>query len=219
MSHAMRHWPAGSIRRLYTAEDMAQGISFLSGLPNPSMIPFQYLTFGAVNPVSLQTEAITVPTEAFETSLQYLPAQGLAPLAAWFKDFVSRIHGRPICDGPAAEGQQEEEQQASVHTPWSVTIGSGIQDLLSTVFRVLLDPDDTVLFEAPTYAYVQAFHASCFSLSPAVPPPSVFLHCLPRPTVLTLSVTIFTIFYAPMYGLHFSPIHGPSFSTSPKKTR
>lgn len=142
LSDALRQWPDGSIRRLYSAEDMASGISFLTGMPNPSMFPFKWLAFGAVNPRSGETEAVTVRPDLFEASLQYLPAQGLAPLAEWFQQFVSTLHSRPIkSDDPA-------------HTEWGVTVGSGIQDLLSTAFRVLLNPGDTVLFEAPTYPCV-----------------------------------------------------------------
>jgi 2-aminoadipate transaminase len=105
-------------------------ISFASGTPDQRLFPIQ--EFGRAMSAALRKHGGEV--------LQYGSAQGYLPLRQWVSARLTRF---------GIETEPEE-----------VTIVSGSQQALDLVGRVLLDPEDLVIVEDPTYfGGLNAFNA------------------------------------------------------------
>ncbi|WWD06909.1 hypothetical protein V865_005006 [Kwoniella europaea PYCC6329] len=116
-------------------------VSFLSdaGRPNPTTFPFSSITLNLKSPLAdaqAKEESITIDTEDLDIALQYSPSPGLGKLVDWAVGLQSQVHNRQR-DGK-----------------WTVSFGSGSQDLMSKAFHALLNPGDPVLLETPIYAGV-----------------------------------------------------------------
>ncbi len=109
------------IRELFALTQKPGMISFAGGLPDP-----------AIFPVERFAECAEILHDSGRTALQYGATEGFGPLLEWLRGRMAAAFG-----GPVAATQ--------------VVIGSGSQQLLDMLARVLLDPGDVVLVESPTY--------------------------------------------------------------------
>nr|XP_019049759.1 tryptophan aminotransferase [Kwoniella bestiolae CBS 10118]OCF28689.1 tryptophan aminotransferase [Kwoniella bestiolae CBS 10118] len=111
-----------------------------AGRPNPTTFPFSSITLNLKTPLAEagqgKEESLTIDTEDLDIALQYSPSPGLGKLVDWAIGLQSHVHGKER-DGK-----------------WSVSFGSGSQDLMSKAFHALLNPGDPVLLETPIYAGV-----------------------------------------------------------------
>ncbi|WVQ63748.1 uncharacterized protein L199_001901 [Kwoniella botswanensis] len=110
-----------------------------AGRPNPTTFPFSSITLNLKSPLAdaqAKEESITIDTEDLDIALQYSPSPGLGKLVDWAVGLQSQVHNRQR-DGK-----------------WTVSFGSGSQDLMSKAFHALLNPGDPVLLETPIYAGV-----------------------------------------------------------------
>ncbi|OCF79059.1 tryptophan aminotransferase [Kwoniella mangroviensis CBS 8886] len=110
-----------------------------AGRPNPTTFPFSSITLNLKSPLADaqgKEESITIDTEDLDIALQYSPSPGLGKLVDWAVGLQSQVHNRQR-DGK-----------------WTVSFGSGSQDLMSKGFHVLLNPGDPVLLETPIYSGV-----------------------------------------------------------------
>jgi 2-aminoadipate transaminase len=96
-------------------------ISFAGGLPAPETFPVE----------PLRAAADKVLTTLGSQSLQYSESEGIAPL----RDYIAASHSRP--------GYTVRRE--------NVAVVNGSQQALDLLGRVLLDENDTVLVENPTY--------------------------------------------------------------------
>ncbi|WWC91053.1 uncharacterized protein L201_005994 [Kwoniella dendrophila CBS 6074] len=114
----------------------------IAGRPNPSTFPFSSITLNLKPPLGSEKslvetpESITIDTEDLDIALQYSPSPGIKKLVEWAKDLQSTVHNKKKDDS------------------WTVSFGSGSQDLMSKAFHTLLNPGDPVLLETPIYAGV-----------------------------------------------------------------
>ncbi len=110
-----------AIRRLSRLINDPAIISFAGGVPSPRTFPVE----------ALAEIAAQVIRDQAEVALQYGPTPGLAPL----REAVAEI-----CRGRGLEGGAER-----------ILITTGSQQAINLVAQALLDPDDVVLVELPTY--------------------------------------------------------------------
>ncbi|KAF8176239.1 PLP-dependent transferase [Mycena galopus ATCC 62051] len=135
------------IRSLFPLEATPGVISLLAGKPNPTTFPFTSFNFTAHAPPAedgtVGEIALSLSGEELAAGLQYGPTGGMAPLVDWLYDLQRIVHGRER----AGEG-------------WTLSVGSGSQDLLSKAIIALLNPGDTVLVQSPVYAgVIPLFHS------------------------------------------------------------
>lgn len=109
------------IRELFRVIGRPGMISLAGGLPDPSAFP--------VDPFLDCTEVLE---DWAATALQYGATEGYGPLVEWI---VDRVAGRT--------GTRLE--------PADVLVTTGSQQVMDLLARVLLDPGDVVVVEAPTY--------------------------------------------------------------------
>lgn len=112
-------------------------LSMLAGKPNPSTFPFTSLSLTVRSPnpsVDKSETVLDIRGAELAAGLQYGLTSGMPALVEWVTQLVSEVHGRDSGEG------------------WRVSLGSGSQDLLYKAFLALVDPGDTILVEAPTYA-------------------------------------------------------------------
>ncbi|KAJ7759381.1 TdiD protein [Mycena maculata] len=136
------------IRSLLPLEATPGIISLLAGKPNPTTFPFTSFDFTARAPPSEDGRtnsddiALNISGGELAAALQYGATGGMAPLVDWFHGLQSTVHGRERGEG------------------WTLSVGSGSQDLLSKAIIALLNPGDTVLVQSPVYAgVIPLFHS------------------------------------------------------------
>ncbi|RSH83598.1 uncharacterized protein EHS24_007286 [Apiotrichum porosum] len=111
-------------------------VSFLAGKPNPATFPFGSITLNLKPSISGRpAESITLDGADLDHALQYGPSAGLTSLRNWLTALQERVHKR---------------------TPgnWTVSLGSGSQDLMTKCFSAVLNPGDPILVETPVYSGV-----------------------------------------------------------------
>ncbi|GFZ47143.1 hypothetical protein JCM24511_04886 [Saitozyma sp. JCM 24511] len=114
----------------------------LAGRPNPHTFPFASIILNLKPPLSTSSEpaassaptALEIAGEDLEAALQYGPSAGLPQLRGVLEDLQSTVHKREKGTG------------------WTVSVGSGSQDLMYKGFQTVLSPGDPVLLETPLYA-------------------------------------------------------------------
>lgn len=117
-----------AIRELLKVTEQPGVISFAGGLPAPSCFPAEE--------IALATERV-LATEAARV-LQYGPTEGFPPLRAFLAELMA---GRGLNVAPER-----------------VLVSSGSQQALDMIAKLLIDRDDVVLVEDPTYVgALQAF--------------------------------------------------------------
>jgi 2-aminoadipate transaminase len=109
------------IRELFKLIQKPGMISFAGGLPDPAIFPVQQFA-----------DCAPVLVERGTTALQYGATEGYAPLLELLRARMCKPLGRTI----AAD---------------EMMIGSGSQQIMDMLSRVLIDPGDVVVTEAPTY--------------------------------------------------------------------
>lgn len=121
-SRRMQHLQPSFIREILKVTAEPGVISFAGGLPNPDYFPIQ----------ELKESAETVLRTDGKNVLQYGPSQGYQPLREWISRYYNARKGLEI-------------------DPNQILITSGSQQGIDLLGKVLLDPDDRVLMEAPGY--------------------------------------------------------------------
>jgi len=109
------------IRELFKMIQRPGMISFAGGLPDP-----------AIFPVSEFAQCSEVLLAKGEEALQYGATEGYRPLVLEIARRMEPLLGRPIA-------------------PEEIVVSSGSQQVMDMLARVLLDPGDVVVAEAPTY--------------------------------------------------------------------
>lgn len=121
---------SSTIREILKVTQQPDVISFAGGLPAPDAFPV----------VEIRQAAARVLAESSTRALQYSPTEGFPPLRHFIAEKMLRY-------GIAAD-------------EGNILITTGSQQALDLIGRILLDPGDVVLCEAPTYlGALQAFSA------------------------------------------------------------
>ena len=112
--------PLMTVRGLYPIESIPGMISLLAGKPNASTFPFSSFSFTSRSPVDDKEQAITIDGASLDEALQYGPTAGMPRLITWLEGLQEYSHARSKTEGT-----------------WSLSVGTGSQDLLSKVRRHL----------------------------------------------------------------------------------
>ncbi|KAG2236974.1 pyridoxal phosphate-dependent transferase [Thamnidium elegans] len=121
-----------AIRALMVYANDKAVISLGAGQPNPATFPFAGMT------VTLKTgEKIEIDTELFNRALSYDLTGGEPLLNEWLCELQRVEHKPPV--------------------KFSLSIGSGSQDLLTKALEMMINPGDSVLVENPTYTGALSF--------------------------------------------------------------
>jgi len=129
-ARARRRAPS-AIRELQPLLQIPGMISLGGGNPNASLFPIEKIE------LSLRDGSrIEITGSKLEAGLQYSPSYGLTELVSWLKAF------------------QEKQHQLKEHgiPDWEICVTTGSQDGLSKAFDLLLDQDDSIITENPTYS-------------------------------------------------------------------
>ncbi|KAJ3968503.1 TdiD protein [Lentinula raphanica] len=124
------------IRNLFPYEHAPGMISMLAGKPNPNLFPLVSLTMKVRSSEHRNDDALTelsLDGKDLEVALQYGPTAGTPELVKWLTDLTCHLHGSQLDEG------------------WRVTVGSGSQDLLYKALTALIDSEDAIFLETPTY--------------------------------------------------------------------
>ncbi|KAJ7195605.1 TdiD protein [Mycena pura] len=130
------------IRSLYPLEATPGLLSLLAGKPNPTTFPFTSFQFTARAPPTDdgapggEDVALSLSAGELAAALQYGPTSGMPPLVDWLYGLQHLVHGRGRGEG------------------WSLSVGTGSQDLLSKAITALLNPGDAVLVQSPVYCSI-----------------------------------------------------------------
>jgi 2-aminoadipate transaminase len=121
---------SSAVREILKFTQQPDVISFAGGLPSPEAFPL----------AEIERAACRLLEERGAQALQYSPTEGYAPLREFIVDKMAR------------SGVRIDES--------NVLLTTGSQQALDLVGKILLDPIDTVLCEAPSYlGALQAFRA------------------------------------------------------------
>ncbi|KAG6898958.1 hypothetical protein C0993_002328, partial [Termitomyces sp. T159_Od127] len=128
---------------LFPLEKTPGLISLLAGKPNPTTFPFTSFSFTAESPIEGEAD-VKVKFEDTELAhgLQYGTTAGYEKLWDWLFGLQEFSHGR----------KKTED--------WSISVGSGSQDLIYKAVAALVNPGDPVLVESPVYAGVLPMFAN-----------------------------------------------------------
>ncbi|KAH0584832.1 hypothetical protein H2248_008110 [Termitomyces sp. 'cryptogamus'] len=133
---AKRRKPS-AIRSLFPLEHTPGLISLLAGKPNPTTFPFTSFSFTAESPTKGEADVeVKIGSTELAHGLQYGATAGYEKLWEWFVGLQEFVHCR----------KKTED--------WSISIGSGSQDLIYKAVAALVNPGDPVLVESPVYAGV-----------------------------------------------------------------
>ena len=113
---------SSTIRELLKVSQKPGIISLAGGLPSPDAFPIK----------EIKQSYDTVLSEQGAKAVQYGTTEGYAPLREWLADFSSKEHDVPI----SAD---------------NIIITHGSQQLMDLLGRVMLNPGDKVMVEAPTF--------------------------------------------------------------------
>eukprot|EP01100_Stratorugosa_tubuloviscum_P003745 TRINITY_DN1902_c0_g1_i1.p1 TRINITY_DN1902_c0_g1~~TRINITY_DN1902_c0_g1_i1.p1 ORF type:complete len:450 (-),score=189.85 TRINITY_DN1902_c0_g1_i1:54-1403(-) len=125
---ALRRSPS-PIRELMPLTRIPGMISLGGGLPNPTLFPFKNFNF------TLETrQSISIEGQLLDDALQYTATYGLPELLEVLKEHQIAEHSPQISSNK-----------------WSILVTTGSQDGFAKAFETLIDEDDVVLLESPTY--------------------------------------------------------------------
>jgi 2-aminoadipate transaminase len=120
-SKRAQHVKGSAVRELLKITEQPEFISFGGGLPAPDVFP--------VDAVARAAEHVLSTNAAY--ALQYSTTEGYRPLRRWIAEKLSR-------DNLALSEE-------------NILITSGSQQALDLIGKLLIDPDDQVVVESPTY--------------------------------------------------------------------
>lgn len=130
-SHRAQVLKSSAIREILKVTEQPDIISFAGGLPAPDAFP--------LTEIKTATDTVLQSKDIYG-ALQYGPTEGYAPLRQWIADYLSA------------------RDQTAVK-PAQVLIVTGSQQALDLIGKMLIDSDDKVLVETPTYlGALQAFN-------------------------------------------------------------
>ncbi|PKI84591.1 tryptophan transaminase [Malassezia vespertilionis] len=154
LSRQARGRPINAIRSLMPKENKPGLISLLAGKPNPAGFPFESISMtlkpSAVKACGADGKPLTITLEGDELNrvLQY-GSQNIDPaLEAQLDPLIATVQGR-------------DRKSGTPDGDFQIAVGSGSQDLLVKTLSAVLDPEDTVLVEAPVYPGVIPELTSC----------------------------------------------------------
>ncbi|PIT53147.1 2-aminoadipate aminotransferase [Snodgrassella alvi] len=159
---------SSTIREILKVTEQADMISFAGGLPAPDAFPL----------AEIQTAINTVlESNDIYGALQYGPTEGYAPLRQWIANYLSN------------------RDQISISAD-EILIVTGSQQALDLIGKALIDVNDKVLVETPTYlGALQSFNQYCpeyvaiasdneglipESINDEVASSAKFLYCIPN---------------------------------------
>ncbi|KAI0342591.1 PLP-dependent transferase [Trametopsis cervina] len=143
LSVIAQHRKHDGIRARLPLEQTPGLISLLAGKPHPSTFPFKSFSMVLRDAVDPEKEIpVQLTQEELEIGLQYSAGNGIPSLIEWVYGLQEIAHGRKKGEG------------------WTVSIGSGSQDLIYKAVTALINPGDSVLMEVPTYAGVSPMFQS-----------------------------------------------------------
>eukprot|EP01095_Lingulamoeba_sp_RSL-Kostka_P013085 TRINITY_DN5322_c0_g2_i1.p1 TRINITY_DN5322_c0_g2~~TRINITY_DN5322_c0_g2_i1.p1 ORF type:complete len:221 (+),score=57.59 TRINITY_DN5322_c0_g2_i1:65-727(+) len=119
-----------AIRELIPIAKEPGMISFGAGNPNPNLFPFKKIKVELENDVDIEVEG-----NILNQGLQYSSSYGLPSLIETLKEKQKKVHTT----------QREDDL-------WTICITNGSQSALNKTFDMLLDEEDTLLVENPTYS-------------------------------------------------------------------
>jgi len=111
-----------AIREILAVTQRPEIISFAGGLPAPDLFPIK----------EIKAASDVVFDEAGSTALQYGPTDGWAPLRAQITERMARINKINT-------------------TPSNIILTAGSQQGLDFIGKMMLDKDDVVILESPSY--------------------------------------------------------------------
>ncbi|XP_014486347.1 PREDICTED: kynurenine/alpha-aminoadipate aminotransferase, mitochondrial-like [Dinoponera quadriceps] len=116
------------IRKIFEVQSLVKDpIILAGGLPNTATFPIKDLSVTYEDGISLN-----LTKSELDTALQYMPSQGYKPLLEKWREF-----------------------QKTWHTPqrkdWDVAFTSGAMDACSKVFEMIIDEDEPIMLQIPTY--------------------------------------------------------------------
>lgn len=130
-SHRAQVLKSSAIREILKVTEQPDIISFAGGLPAPDAFP--------LTEIKTATDTVLQSKDIYG-ALQYGPTEGYAPLRQWIAEYLSA------------------RDQTAVK-PAQVLIVTGSQQALDLIGKMLIDSDDKVLVETPTYlGALQAFN-------------------------------------------------------------
>lgn len=121
LSELARAMRPSPIRELFRVAGQPGMISFAGGLPDPDAFP-----------VARFAACATVLERDGRQVLQYGPSEGYGPLRESLLELMSQRLGQPV-------------------RPEELLVTSGSQQVVNLLARILVDPGDPVVVEAPTY--------------------------------------------------------------------
>lgn len=128
LSAARKPSPIREMTKLLT-QGFPDLVFLASGVPNPSMFPFQGASVTLRDGSTIQLEGKTI-----NDALQYGPTQGYGPLLAQLKEMQQKLHSPPCW------------------TNTEVLITNGSQDGLCKAFEMMMNLNDHVIVQEPVYA-------------------------------------------------------------------
>eukprot|EP01096_Ripella_sp_DP13-Kostka_P000346 TRINITY_DN10404_c0_g1_i1.p1 TRINITY_DN10404_c0_g1~~TRINITY_DN10404_c0_g1_i1.p1 ORF type:complete len:458 (-),score=164.35 TRINITY_DN10404_c0_g1_i1:6-1304(-) len=119
-------------------------ISLGGGFPNPAVFPLNGLEFGLnLDPSQPESfEKVSISRDLMTASLQYSSSFGFPELVSELKRMVQVEHRTGI--SPKREIGEKHN--------WDICVTTGSQDGLSKLFDLLLDEEDVIITENPTYS-------------------------------------------------------------------
>ncbi|KAG6914741.1 hypothetical protein DXG01_015652 [Tephrocybe rancida] len=141
LSKVAKGYKPSPIRPLFPLEHTEGLISLLAGKPNPSTFPFTSFSFTASSPINDSDITLKLDSTELAQGLQYSATAGYENLSDWLIGLQDHSHGR------------------KKSADWTLSVGSGSQDLIFKAVATLVDPGDPVLLESPVYAgVISMFH-------------------------------------------------------------
>jgi len=129
-SERMEHIPKSFIREILKITAQPDVISFAGGLPNPLSFPVE----------QIQQAAMHVLKQDGKNVLQYAPSEGYLPLRKWIAE--------------------RYQKRGLTVQPEEILITNGSQQGLDLLGKILINSDDSILVERPSYlGAIQAFSA------------------------------------------------------------
>lgn len=133
LANRMNFVSASEVREILKITERPDVLSFAGGLPAPELFPHE----------ELSKYAAAILHEEGVRTLQYAPTEGYVPLREWIMDRLNRYWGMHV------EGLD------------NILITSGSQSGLDLASKLLIDQDDVVWTEAPTYMAALAAFRMC----------------------------------------------------------
>lgn len=143
LSKTSKRRKPSAIRSLQPLVDLPGMISLGGGMPNPQFFPIENIHITLSDKTQIQMDK-----QLIASGLQYSPTPGLPVFTNFLMEMQAKEHHPPDIS----------------HCTREIAITHGSQDGLTKAFDMLLDSEDTLLVESPTYsgslAYLQPLNCT-----------------------------------------------------------